>query len=172
MIYIDSKLCNGCGICVDVCPTAAIVMRDNIAVVNDTLCKDCQVCVNECPRGAILLHEQVVSTIPASQVEILPPEANHASFPVVAAVGAAIVEVLPRLASLTVNWLENRQTSTGISTRNAAVQSPTQTGFRQSNGRRRNSGQGKGRGRGQGRGRGRGQGRGQGGGRGRGNGQR
>ncbi len=171
MIYIDSQRCDGCGICLDTCPTGAIVLRDNIAFIEQDLCEECQVCLDKCPRGAILLSEafdvaeaRPLSTVPASKVEILPPapKAKPVATSLGASVGAAIVEVLPRLASLVVDWLERRPRSIETSTQDAnQISSPDRTTQR-----------GTGRGQGQGKGRGQGRGRGQGGGRGSGRGKR
>ena len=160
MIYIDSQLCDGCGICVNTCPTDAIILRGNIAVIEQSLCEECQVCMDKCPRGAILLIEQLnsveeqpLSTIPASRVEVLPPEPKlkPVSAPLGVAVGAAIVEVLPRLASLAMEWLEHRPRAIETSAQNVNPIPSLDPNTSQ-----------RGTGRGQGQGRGRGQGRGQG----------
>ncbi|MEA2007721.1 MAG: 4Fe-4S binding protein [Chloroflexota bacterium] len=166
MIYIDNQLCNGCGICVDVCPTSAIVMRDNKAFIKQNLCEECQACINECPQRAILLIEQLdpikeqpLSTIPTSKTEVLHPKPD--AKPVSTSWGAAIVEVLPRLASLAIDWLEHRPQSIKTSTQNAAIQQPVQNISRQNNERGQGlgrAGQGRGRGRRQRKGRGNGQG--------------
>ncbi|EHQ34264.1 indolepyruvate ferredoxin oxidoreductase subunit alpha [Methanoplanus limicola] len=50
---IDAEKCTGCETCVDVCPSEAIRMEDNIAVVDEDLCVDCEACVDECPAEAI-----------------------------------------------------------------------------------------------------------------------
>ncbi len=52
-IYIDKKLCTGCGICFRVCPEGAIEMKDNKAVLIPERCKNCLICLEECPFGAI-----------------------------------------------------------------------------------------------------------------------
>jgi ferredoxin len=50
---VDAEKCTGCETCVDVCPSEAIRMEDNIAVVDEDLCVDCEACVDECPAEAI-----------------------------------------------------------------------------------------------------------------------
>ncbi|HJJ41820.1 MAG TPA: 4Fe-4S binding protein [Methanocorpusculum sp.] len=51
---IDEEKCIGCQTCVDVCPSAAISMKDNEkAFVNPDECVDCETCVDECPESAI-----------------------------------------------------------------------------------------------------------------------
>ena len=44
--------CNGCGICVKLCPVSAIVMRDKRPVFSGK-CEHCQGCLNWCPQKAI-----------------------------------------------------------------------------------------------------------------------
>jgi len=50
---VDKNKCTGCGTCVDICPAAAIEIKDEIAVVDADLCIDCESCVDECPSEAI-----------------------------------------------------------------------------------------------------------------------
>lgn len=165
MISIDRQKCNGCGICVDICPTGAITVQDNIAVVEYDLCEDCQVCMDACPQDAILRQEQIsvvekqpVSTIPASKVEVLPlkSENNRKAISknrsLITAFGSAIIEVLPRLASLAVDWLEHRSYTENTSSQNDYTQSLGRTSTQQptGNGQGQRKGQGNGRRRGQG----------------------
>jgi ferredoxin len=53
---VNEDLCTGCGVCVDVCPPAAITMEDDIAVVDPNSCIDCQACVPECAFDAITME--------------------------------------------------------------------------------------------------------------------
>jgi len=51
---ISAKLCNGCGACVDVCPTAVLAMKSKkVAVANADACIECRACGASCPTGAI-----------------------------------------------------------------------------------------------------------------------
>ncbi len=53
-IKIDPAKCTGDGICVDVCPTGVIEMKDGKAVpTNNDACIDCENCVNVCESNAI-----------------------------------------------------------------------------------------------------------------------
>lgn len=47
--------CIACGKCQKVCPTAAIAVQNNLAVVNDELCDGCGACVAACPAKCITL---------------------------------------------------------------------------------------------------------------------
>ena len=58
---VDERKCIGCGLCVDVCPYAAISMKEKkvlgerklVAEVNPVLCKGCGACTASCRPGAI-----------------------------------------------------------------------------------------------------------------------
>ncbi|MHC5121239.1 MAG: indolepyruvate ferredoxin oxidoreductase subunit alpha [Planctomycetota bacterium] len=44
---VDSGTCTGCGACVDCCPSEAIEMQEDKAVIVADKCVDCGVCVDE-----------------------------------------------------------------------------------------------------------------------------
>ncbi|RLI31429.1 disulfide reductase [Candidatus Bathyarchaeota archaeon] len=50
--YVKPELCDGCGVCVDVCPAAAITLSSK-AKVNPFMCTGCGACVPVCPKEAI-----------------------------------------------------------------------------------------------------------------------
>jgi len=52
--WIDSELCAGCKLCIEVCPYSAIEFLDvkGISVVNEPLCKGCGACTAICPNKA------------------------------------------------------------------------------------------------------------------------
>ena len=52
---VDKEKCTGCESCVPECPSEAIVMADDKAIVNDD-CVDCGVCVDACPVEAITME--------------------------------------------------------------------------------------------------------------------
>ena len=52
---INAEECTGCEACVGSCPTEAIAMKDDKAVVSDGDCVDCGACVGECPVEAITM---------------------------------------------------------------------------------------------------------------------
>ena len=58
---VTTMRCVGCGLCVEVCPTAAIELKEwrpfqRRAEVNAALCKGCGLCVAACWGEAIILH--------------------------------------------------------------------------------------------------------------------
>jgi nitroreductase/NAD-dependent dihydropyrimidine dehydrogenase PreA subunit len=52
-IEIDRELCSGCGLCVTVCPTGTISLREGKAVVSGEESILCGHCEAVCPQGAI-----------------------------------------------------------------------------------------------------------------------
>lgn len=64
---VNEELCNGCGICVAVCPYNAIKIakkdRRSIIVVDEVLCKGCGACVGSCPSKAIDLTNMSIRQI-------------------------------------------------------------------------------------------------------------
>ena len=58
---IDQERCNGCGLCVTVCPSDTISMKGKKAVVTGTESLNCGHCLAVCPTGAV----QVASLDPA-----------------------------------------------------------------------------------------------------------
>lgn len=58
---IDSARCSGCGICVDTCPTNALGMvGDKAVLVTPDACTYCTACQDICPEYAIDLPFVIV----------------------------------------------------------------------------------------------------------------
>ena len=53
---IDADKCTGCESCLDSCPSEAIAMQDEKAIIELDKCVDCGVCVDECPVEAISME--------------------------------------------------------------------------------------------------------------------
>ena len=45
--------CIGCGIRAKNCPKGAIVVKDNVAVIDPMKCVNCGICASKCPQKAI-----------------------------------------------------------------------------------------------------------------------
>ncbi|HDM76036.1 MAG TPA: hydrogenase iron-sulfur subunit, partial [Deltaproteobacteria bacterium] len=67
MAFVHEEFCDGCGLCVEQCPTNAISLssRDansdkslspKVAEINEALCKGCGSCIAYCPKDALDLH--------------------------------------------------------------------------------------------------------------------
>ncbi len=67
---VNLNLCTGCGMCVHVCPYAALALKDGKVEVNEVLCEGCGTCSATCLRAAIqvknLTPHQVHEMIRAS----------------------------------------------------------------------------------------------------------
>jgi len=61
-IKILREKCNGCGVCVDICPYEAINMINNIPVINEN-CQLCNICVSACEQKAILIEKEEIREI-------------------------------------------------------------------------------------------------------------
>jgi len=53
---VAEEKCTGCESCVAECPSEAISMVADKAVVDDELCIDCGVCIDACPEEAISME--------------------------------------------------------------------------------------------------------------------
>lgn len=56
-IEIASGLCNGCGLCITVCPTGTIELRDKKAIVTEIASLSCGHCAAVCPKKAIRVSD-------------------------------------------------------------------------------------------------------------------
>lgn len=51
-VLLDRNKCTGCTTCLRRCPTEAIRIKDNHAVINQARCIDCGECIRVCPHNA------------------------------------------------------------------------------------------------------------------------
>ncbi|HHT9111198.1 MAG TPA: DUF362 domain-containing protein [Candidatus Brocadiaceae bacterium] len=53
MIFVDKTGCVGCEECLHVCPTLAIIMKEEKAEITQHKCNECERCILVCPVKAI-----------------------------------------------------------------------------------------------------------------------
>ena len=72
MVLINTKDCNGCGICIDSCPVGAIFLQNNKAFIDTNLCEECEECLDTCPQRAIIHSStvQIQEMTPSVPIEI------------------------------------------------------------------------------------------------------
>ena len=59
-LKMDSEKCNGCGMCLDVCPHAVFEMEDRKSRITDhDACMECGACAKNCPVGAVTVNAGV-----------------------------------------------------------------------------------------------------------------
>lgn len=56
-LKIISEVCTGCTHCMNVCPTAAIRIKNGKASLNEAACTDCGMCLKSCPQQAIIVEQ-------------------------------------------------------------------------------------------------------------------
>jgi NAD-dependent dihydropyrimidine dehydrogenase PreA subunit len=55
---IDPNLCNGCGVCADICQLYAISIENKLATIDLGRCFGCGNCVTKCKKNAITLYQK------------------------------------------------------------------------------------------------------------------
>jgi pyruvate formate lyase activating enzyme len=60
-LFFDARKCQGCGACVQACPTAAVAVRDGVSRTDRTRCDGSGACVNVCPNEARSLTGRTAS---------------------------------------------------------------------------------------------------------------
>ncbi|MCD6553620.1 MAG: 4Fe-4S binding protein [Anaerolineae bacterium] len=134
MVYVDGERCQGCGVCVDACPTGAIRLVDGVATIEQSLCSECQACVDACPQGAILsvsepavegerVPQRVPVTQPASPVRPTLPATGQrpARVPWLGTALAFVgTEVVPRVVASLLDAWDRRASRPSLSTRTSS----------------------------------------------------
>ena len=125
VIQVNPDLCTGCGVCVETCPSGAIQLSEQRAVIDEALCTECEACLEACPNGAITAFFAPVrkpsnvtlpavdsrERLPGSEPKILPqPAAPGGSLAPLAGTALAFVgrEIAPRLVNVFIAALERR----------------------------------------------------------------
>jgi len=59
-LQLDAEKCNGCKICIEVCPHAVFVVENKIAqIVDRDACMECGACAQNCEPGALTVDAGV-----------------------------------------------------------------------------------------------------------------
>jgi NAD-dependent dihydropyrimidine dehydrogenase PreA subunit len=107
MLTIELDRCDGCGVCVEVCPEGAIQLVGGLAQIRSELCTECEACVRACPNGAIKVARPLAvkeeSTVVAER-----PQAGTLATLVGATLSFIGSQLLPRAADAIVNALDRR----------------------------------------------------------------
>jgi len=53
---VNQEKCDGCGTCVEECPTSAIALEEGKAVVKQDDCIDCNACQDNCVNQAVKME--------------------------------------------------------------------------------------------------------------------
>ena len=117
MVYVDSKLCDGCGLCVEVCPNGAIKITDGVVVIDPASCQETGRCLEACPKSALLQVMEPVEKVSHSIPLRVTPLAKNAPASVAkpsASVGAWMGTALAYLVSDVAPqvfryWMERRR---------------------------------------------------------------
>ncbi len=118
MITVQTEHCNGCGACVESCPNGAILLQNGVAFISQDLCQECEACLDVCPQGALVYQEQLEPVGEVIRIPAPPPMLSTSPQPVPSragfwsAVGTFLLwtgkELGPRLAEITLNYLDQR----------------------------------------------------------------
>jgi NAD-dependent dihydropyrimidine dehydrogenase PreA subunit len=148
VILINYEDCNGCGECVAVCPTNAIILQNGKALLDNDLCEECLACIDSCPQNAILQRDSVpmvgeviqISEPESRDVVLAEPKGSsmqRVGLPVFSSIllwtGR---EILPRLANMALDYLDRRIHSVGPEDKHRSIQMGGETPAGRNRGRR------------------------------------
>ncbi len=118
-VWVDVARCTGCGLCVDLCPTEAIILVRGKARVDEEACTGCGACVDGCPEDAIqpVLRGELVPAPerPAPTVYRPSPLVETAGAAIVVAGTGLLVRAARALARAAGRWLVRRLEAPGSS---------------------------------------------------------
>ena len=59
-LKLDQERCNGCGLCLEVCPQDVFTLNRKVSVISDhDACMECGACARNCPSQAISVRAGV-----------------------------------------------------------------------------------------------------------------
>lgn len=59
-LKVNEEKCQGCGICIEVCPHTVFLMQDEkVQIADKDSCMECGACANNCPFDAIEVRSGV-----------------------------------------------------------------------------------------------------------------
>jgi ferredoxin len=59
-LQLDQSKCNGCGVCIDVCPQQVFTLAEKVSSITDRdACMECGACARNCTRKAISVRQGV-----------------------------------------------------------------------------------------------------------------
>lgn len=116
MFLVSNDRCNGCGVCIEVCPQGAMELREDKAIISQELCDGCGSCLEACARGAIY-EVKVPTVVPEPTPATIPPRSTATSTRrtglAATMVGLAPV-AMDALFGLARRWLAAREERTGM----------------------------------------------------------
>jgi heterodisulfide reductase subunit A len=82
--FVIADMCDGCGLCVPVCPVNAITMEEKKAKINPFICIGCGACIPVCPREAIdfknSTSRQIIANLRGLLMDKKPEEVRIVAF--------------------------------------------------------------------------------------------
>jgi ferredoxin len=69
-ISVDAERCDSCATCNKFCPTGAIKVEGETAVIDKDACVGCGACVNVCPESAVTLERELGPVIKTKKLDI------------------------------------------------------------------------------------------------------
>ena len=59
-LQLDQGKCNGCGMCIEVCPQQVFTLSRKVSSITDRdACMECAACARNCPRQAVSVRQGV-----------------------------------------------------------------------------------------------------------------
>lgn len=59
-LKLDQGKCNGCGMCLEVCPQQVYSINNGVSAITDRdACMECSACARNCPQEAIYVRQGV-----------------------------------------------------------------------------------------------------------------